>query len=176
MIDAMTNPTPTPEVPKKTDIESFVRAQQAMKAAGRGERLQAVMQSKEPAAPAARAPAAKKAMKPFDATAREAAVHRAVSLLRTMTGYYGITMGELEDEEKRLRQLPDDGLRGTITAYEFTSRHVGVILVDEKARDAAIHRDPAIAAFYDQHGANEDDLNQAARESSQNKARRTQPA
>lgn len=172
----MTNPIDPPQATPKTDIASFVRAQQAMKAAGRGERLQAVAQSKEPIAPALRAPAAKKAMKPFDSTAREAAVHRAVSLLRTMTGYYGITVGELEDEETRLRQLPDERLRGTIAAYEFTSRHVGVILVDEKARDVAIHRDPAIAAFYEQHGANEDELNQAARESSQHKARRTQPA
>ena len=150
--------------PKKPDIESFRRAQEAIKAANRGERLPAAISSKSPGAVSIATVPEKKLIKPFDATGRLVAVHRAVSLLKTMTEYYGITVGDIDDEEKRLHQMTDERLRGATKAYEFASNHVLVLVKDDKAREVAISKDPKISRFYDSHGVSEDELSEKTRQ------------
>jgi hypothetical protein len=149
---------------KKTDMDELRRSQRAMRAALNGEIL-------EPAAEVKKTPA-KKAMPALNATTRETAVFRATSLLSTMTEYYGITVGELDDEKARLATLTDEQLMATVAAYEMTSRHVSVMLRDDKAREAAIARSPQTASFYGAHGVGEDDLLDADRQAKSGRGRK----
>lgn len=147
-------------------IDALRRAQQALEAAHRGEKLpdapkQVTAKKNTPANPKVKEVV-------LNEISRQAAIFRAVSLIRTMTQYYSITTGEVEDEEARLRQLSDTKLMGAISAYEYASKHIMVMQSDEKAREAAIARSNVTANFYQKHGVNEDDINE---EEQKNRAR-----
>ena len=152
-----TKPSTQPQ--QSSAYEELRRAQQAIRAAERGVIVplhEGKIESSNAHAPK---PAARsKTMAPLDETAREAAVHRAVALMRTMTDYYGITVGELDDEAARLRKLTDERLMGAVRAYEHASRHAQVMLNEDKAREAAIERNAKTAAFYGKHGVTEEEL------------------
>lgn len=132
------------------------RAQQAIRAAQRGEVVPLSSESKGKAP--AKGTRQAKAFQPLDETARAAAEHRAIALMRTMTDYYGINEGEISDERVRLKTLSDEKLMGTVRAYEHASKHALVMLHESKAREAAIAQSAQTAAFYGKHGVSEEDL------------------
>lgn len=140
--------------------EELRRAQQAIRAAQRGEVVALPELGKGGAAAktAGKGARAPKAFEPLNATAREAAEHRAIALLRTMTDYYGINEGELNDERDRLRTLSDERLIGVVKAYEFASKHALVMLHENKAREAAISQSAQTATFFSKHGVSEEDI------------------
>lgn len=166
--------------PIRNDIAALRRAQQALRSAEMGiEDPQDLSRAPE-AASAADARSNKNARadknrQPLNATTRETAVLRGVSLLRTMADYYGITVGELDDEQQRFSQLSDERLMRTLKALEFTSSHVLVMLSDEKAREVAIAKDSSVKVFFDTNGIGQDELSENDRQS-QDKKRKRQPA
>lgn len=136
------------------DYGALRRAQDAVRIAKEGGAPRT--HSLRPAPPAP--PAPKDRPVHLDEAGRAAAIDRTIALLSTVTDYYGITVTELEQEKRRIRDLTDAELMRTLRAYEFASEGVQLMLDDERAREAAIRTDPETAAFYGSHGASAEDL------------------